>query len=417
LRAFLETVRLELRRFVRAKAAAMLLVASLAWMVAMPALVKSDGTAQGAREIYLHYSLGGVFALCCVTLSASAAASLAREREERRLALSVVRPQARATLALGRIVALTLAGSVVLAAAALAAGAVTGFSRSCAHVLSPVLPSPRAEAEEMYRHYMADPETPPEVKKAKKSLVMRILTQRAVDNYQSIAPGETAQWLFAPHPGWREDYRVRMRFTNDFDIRDDVRGAFVFGGFSGAVSNITQAVATIPLARDGEAPVTGVLAFRNDGEHALMLRPRRDINLLVRADAFGWNLLRAYAQLVSMLAALLAFATFLGSGLGRAVAVFTCLAVLFVSAVSDDVIAQYPDPLESDRTDRIGLAITRAVSSASQSVASLSPLSALSQDACVETRETLFALLRNLVGLPLLFALLSGLAIAKKPSA
>ena len=272
----------------------------------------------------------------------------------------------------------------------------------------------------MYDAFMADPETPPEAKRAKKSIIMRLLTQRAADNYQSIAPSATASWIFAV-PQRSEELAVRLRFTNDFDMRDTVRGPLDFLSYHGAISNITQAVVVVPLVRSemdgaesGVEGSTAELVYRNDGSSSLMLRPRRDINLLVAADSFVANLVRAYIQLVAALATLVAFAVFLGAGLGRPVAIFTCLAFLFAAYVSDDVIEQYPDSLETDRIDRVGLAITRTVEAAAHPVASLHPLSSLSADECVEPLETARVAFVDGLLLPLLLALVSGFIVSRR---
>ena len=58
--------------------------------------------------------------------------------------------------------------------------------RRCNHVYRPLLESPREEALKMYDSYMADPDTSPMVKKAKKAVVLRILEQRAKDHYDGL---------------------------------------------------------------------------------------------------------------------------------------------------------------------------------------------------------------------------------------
>ena len=82
---------LEFTGFVRSKALALLIAASVLWMLGLPFVMKGDGTADGARELYIHYSLGGVFTLLVIALLASATGSLAREREAKRLAEATAR--------------------------------------------------------------------------------------------------------------------------------------------------------------------------------------------------------------------------------------------------------------------------------------------------------------------------------------
>ncbi|MCR5752287.1 MAG: hypothetical protein K6G91_10005 [Kiritimatiellae bacterium] len=416
---------LEIVSLVRSKTLVMLAVASVAWMFAAPFIAKGDGTAEGAREMFVRYSLGGAFAILLVSLLAAATGSLARERAAKRLQLTMVRPVNHMLVALAKTAALTLSGASVLALCCIlmpfAPGVGDGvLGRQCSHVLKPRLPSPRDEARDMYDAYMADPETPAAVKKAKKSVVLRLLENRAVDHYQTIATNDTVTWRFASAGTAAEakGLAVRIRFTNQFDVRQDVRGELRIGPLSGVVSNITQAVVTVPLSRRAaEAGVAGAadgLSFSNKGSSALMLRPRKDIDLLVPADSFAWNLARAYLELVSILAIAVAFGVFLGASLGRPVALFVAIVTLVVGEISPSVIEQYPDELETSVADRIGLVLTRFAAEVTRPVAALQPLGRLASDECVEPRETARVVLMDFVAVPLALAILAGLVLPRK---
>lgn len=278
----------------------------------------------------------------------------------------------------------------------------------------------------MYDAFMKDPNTPVAAKRAKKSVVLRLLAQRSLDRYDTIAGGSVVLWNFKTGGSALPDdgLSVRLRFTNAYDVRQDVRGVlFLRSGdsvWSGSVSNITQAVVEIPLKRERVGAATSELAeltFRNDGNSALMLRPRRDVNMLSPADGFGWNLLRAYVELVAMLSILVSFGVFLGAGLGRPVALFTAIVALIVSEMSPSVIEQYPDELETDKIDSIGLYITRAAAEATHPVSSLVPLEKLSEDARIERREVVRTAVANMVFAPLILALLAALVIPRKVEA
>ena len=108
---------LEFLSVLRTKTLAMLLVASVAWMLVAPHLLVADGTDAGARQMCLKYSLGGVVALLSIALLASATSAIAREREAKRLQLTMVRPVRFFTIALGKIAALSVVGALVLAVA------------------------------------------------------------------------------------------------------------------------------------------------------------------------------------------------------------------------------------------------------------------------------------------------------------
>jgi len=421
MRAWLEIFALEFRGLVRSRALALLAVASGAWMFVAPYVFRSDGTDAGAREMCIRFSLGGVTVLLAVVLLVTAAGSLSRERAARRLQLTMVRPVRLFALVTAKIAALSVAGALVLALAASVEVFRQDSARACNSVYRPVLPSPAEEAAAMYEAYMADPETPPAVKKAKRSVVMRLLTQRAIDHYQTINTNETVSWKFAQEAfeGLQSpSLAMRFRFTNMFNMRDEVKGAVRARGMQGVVSNITQAVVTIPLVSQPDAADRslrpGEVRFSNEGLRAVMLRPRKDVELLIRADGFLANLLRAYLQLVGMLTLLVSFGVFLGAGLSRPVAVFVAIVVLALSEMSPSVVEQYPDELETERSDAIGLALARFAAVATRPVGSLHPLSSLAADDRIEPREVVRSLLVDVVTLPVLLALLSSLVLPRK---
>lgn len=415
MKAFFEIVRLEWRALARSKALALTIAFAVAWELALPFVLHADGTVAGAAELHLRYALGGAFAIVAIALVSASTAAIARERAAKRLQLTMVRPVGLVTVALGKMVALAAAGALALALPlATAAVRTHGAFGRCSHVLKPRMDPPRVEAERMYGDYMADPETPEAVRKAPKGVVLRLLAQRALDRYETIGTNETAVWSFDVPPDAGGDFSVRMRFTNLMELRQDVRGEFTLGRYCGAVSNITQAVVTVPLAGSGTVDPCTPLAFVNRGGSSLMLRPRRDLDLLIPADAFGWNFVRAYLELVSALAALIAFGVFLGSALGRPVAMFTAVVALVVGVISPSVVEQYPDQLESNLADRVGLWITRSAERITHPVASLSPIEALSRGECVERSETAEALVRNALVLPLALAVLAALVMPRK---
>lgn len=431
MRAFLSVFSLELVSLARSRALPLLLLAASAWMTAVPYVITGDGTAEGMREISLRYGLGGLFVLTTVCLLSSASGSLARERAAKRLQLTAVRPVAYCLVVLAKSAAIAFAGALVLGLACILAVrfsfAEDGSLPLCSHVLRPVLPTPREEARAMYDEYMKDPETPEAVKKAGRSTVLRLLEFRALDHYQTIPTNSAASWKFAVDrlPGAIDAMRgvggrfpaVRLRLSNMHDARQDVRGSLVIGKLAAAVSNQTQAVLRFQLSprNDGKEAQADVLTFfnRGDGE-SLMLRPRRDVALMVPADSFAWNLFRSWCELVSILALVVSFGLFLSSALGRPVALFSAIVILAVSEASPSVISQYPDELETKISDRIALNITRFVAEVTRPVSSLNPLERLSLGECVETEEVIRVVFVNMLVLPFVLALLSGFLLPRK---
>ena len=414
---FVEIVKLELLALVRSRTVALLTVAAVAWVLAFPHFVRGDGTAEGVRELTIHFALGGVFALLVVALLASATGAVARERAEKRLQLTMVRPVRYFAIALGKMAAHVAVGAFVLAVACVVLAFRVDLATPCRHVLKPVMPSPQEEAKVMYAAYMADTNTPVAVRRAKKSVVLRLLANRAIDRYDTIPTNTTTSWRFRGI-GDFGGLAVRMRFTNQLELRQDVRGEFRLDSLSATVSNITQAVLTVPLSRTGlggAAPVgEGELSFSNLGKTALMLRPRRDIELLMPADSFWRNLLRAYVEMIAILSIVIAFGVALSSGLGRPVALFVAFVALVVGEMSPSVIEQYPDELETNAIDRVGLVITRFAAEVTRPISSLSPLEKLAKDECVEPRETMRLAVSNLLLLPVILSLVAAFAMPRK---
>lgn len=417
MKGFLAIFLNEFRAILRSKTLVLLLVAGVAWMFVAPRLFTGDGTTEGLREISLHYSLGGVAALLAVSLLIAATGSIAKERAEKRLALTMVRPVRYFSIALAKTFAYVVCGALVLAVCA-PIELLRQPDVRCRHVLRPVMPSPQQEAEEMYAYYMASSNTPAKVKATKKAVVLRLLANRAKDRYDTIATNACWNWRFdlGDDVKYSPDYlpTARFRFSASLGQRDDVIGRLGIGCCRASVSNLTQAVLEFPMQLTQRPLTEGDLVFRNEGKAPVMLRPRRDVELLLPADAFGWNLLRAYLELVGMLSLLVSFGVFLGASLGRPSALFVAIAVLLLSEMAPSVIEQYADELETSRSDAVGLAITRATADLTRPLSALRPMEALSLDECVEPREVARVLVFDVVLLPLLFAFLSALVIPRK---
>lgn len=418
MRRFFEIVRLELTALWRSHAIIALLAAIAGWMQLCAIFVTGDGTAEGARQMYLKYFLGGAFTISLIALSSAAASSISIERIAKRLQLTMVRPVGGATIAIGRIVAISLVGALAMGLAAAIALFRYNSPRPCDSVLSPVMISAEEEARRMYDIYMSDPETPEEIKKTDKSIVMRLLTQKAGDNYQTMKSGETAYWKFNYSPVSNRNMAVRMRFTNSTDQREKVLGRFQFGEFEGEIGEITCSIARIPLVAGTMSvtnnPSPGVLYCKNTGGNTLMLRPRKDINLLIEADSFFANVVRMGVELLALLVLSISIGVFLSSALGTGVAVFTLVSLLAVSEVSPAIVEQYPDLLENDNIDRVGLVITRFAGKMTRPLSALTPIGHLIRNEKIEESEVAVAIALDMVLLPLILAFLSGFIMRHK---
>lgn len=414
-----ESFKLALRALVRGHVASLLLGAVGLMHLLLPALVRSDGTDAGWREMFVRAVVGTTYAVTVLAIVTCACGFFAQEREKFRLSLTVVRPVSAFSVAMGKWLALC-----VVAASALALSAVFTLMRvsnppQCMHHFSSALPPTVEAAHEAMSSYLADPKTPEYVKKAPRSAVLRLLMNKELDRYDVVRPGESFAWPFPAQSESVSNPVVRVRFATQFDLRTPLAGVFTFGGMTAVVSNNTQSILDVPLvrARTSAIATNGVceLRFTNTGDELVMVRPRRDLEVLVPADAFAMNLLRAAMQMFAATALLAAFGIFLSSALSRPVAIFTVLVTIAVVLMSPGVVMQFPDELDTTTDNRIGILITRTVYRLTSLTGEASPISDLATDACIEWRNLLKGMFVNLVLLSPCLLALAAFIVRRKP--
>ncbi len=406
------------RTLVRGYVLLVLLLATVLDHALLPALVRANGTADGWREMFVRVVPGSVFVFTCLALLACACGLFARDREASRLALSIVRPVSAFSIACGKWLALCAVGACALGFNAVLTGIRLADAPACFHHVRPTLPSAAVVAHDLLEDYLKDPKTPERVKKAPRSTVLALLASKESDRYDVVAAGASVNWPF-PTDTVRDDGQtlVRVRFATAYELRAPLRGRFVWGANAAAVSNATQSVLTLPLVKATNSTVVAGegLTFTNTGTESVMLRPRRDLELLNPADAFLWNLLRASLQMFATVALLAAFGLFLSSALSRPVAVFTALVVATVALMAPGVVEQFPDELGTSLANRIGLAFARAVQDVTSAATAATPVSDLATDTCIERRALFVSFVRDALAVPFVFLALSAVLARRKP--
>ena len=411
-----ESFRLTLRALVRGHVMTLLLAAVALVHVLFPSIVRADNTAAGWREMYIRAVPGFVVAVVLVVTLACACGFFSRERETNRLALTVVRPSSALAVAVGRWLALC-----AVVAVALALNAVLTFARlpdapNCRHHVAPILPPPATVARQMMEEYLKDPATPEAVRKAPRHRVLELLTNREKDRYDAIVPKESLSWTF-PAGNCDSGLAVRVCFSSASSMSRSARGTLTFGGLTGVVSNNTQTLVDIPL--EGKAvgsSATNSLVFANTGTVPMMLRPRRDLELLLPADSFLMNLFRATLQSLAVLALLAAFGIFLSAALSRPVAIFTAFVLLVVTEMAPAVVEQFPETLDTTFSEKIGLRITQAVAYLTSALTKPQPISDLATGTCVEWSALGSAVLVNAVVAPLALLALAAYIVRRRVS-
>jgi len=389
----------------------------------LPAVVRSDGTDSGGSELFLRVVPGSVYMVLCVALLACACGLVARARESHRLALTVVRPVSAGAVVLGPLMALVAVAAVVLAFNAGLTCARGGWPDS-RHVYVPDLEPPEVAARQMLQEILASTNTSEEVRSTPQHRLLSILIGREADRYEIIRPGGTLELPFpAEAAGASNGVVVRIHFSTRFNLRASLSGEMSFGKWSAAVTNNTQSFLEIPLAcavaTSCDPPVveTPKLVFRNTGRSEVMLRPRRDVEVLTPADSFGMNMVRASCEMLCVIAFLCAFGLFLSSALSRPVAIFTALVALTVTEMAPAVLSQCPETLDLPFTDRIGLWLSRGVVFATSAVAAPEPVSDLATGTYVKWADVGRAFLVDAVVAPLALLSLAAFIVRRRASA
>lgn len=407
------------RALVRGHVLSLLLVATVFAHLLLPSLVRSDGTAAGWREMYIRAVTGATYAVTAVAVLACACGAFAQERERFRLSLTVVRPASAFGVACGKWLALCAVAVVAYVLTAALTWARMPEAPPCRHRSAPALPPAVETARGMMADYLANPKTPEAVKKAPRAAVLRLLTNKERERYDVVRPGERQTWPFPAELARETNLVVRVRFATQFDLRSPLAGTFTLGGLSAAVSNNTQSVIEVGLKGTGKNGGDGTtdLRFENTGGEVVMLRPRRDLEVLAPADSFGANLARAVVQMLVATAVLAAFGLFLSSALSRPVALFTAFAALAVALMAPSVILQFPDELETTLANRMGLTVARGVHLLTATAGEAEPVSNLATGACIEWKDILKGVLVNAVLLPAGLLGLAALLVRRRPLA
>ncbi len=400
---------------------ALLALTALAHLL-LPSVVRSDGTEAVQSELFLRVVPGSVYVVLCVALLACACGLVARARESHRLALAVVRPVSAGAVVLGPLMALVAVAAVVLAFNA-GLTCVRGGWADCRHVYAPELEPPEVAARQMLQEILASTNTPKEIRSTPQHQLLSILIGREADRYEVIRPGGDLELPFLAEAAEASDgVTARIHFSTRFNLRASLSGVVTFEKWSATVTNNTQSFLEIPLAvaQERDPPVEGnvpKLRFRNTGRSEVMLRPRRDVELLTPADAFGMNMLRASCEMLCVIAFLCAFGLFLSSALSRPVAIFTALVAVTVTEMAPAVLAQCPETLDLPFTDRIGLWLSRGVVFATSAVAEPEPLSNLATGTYIKWADVGRAFLVNAVLAPLALLSFAAFLVRRRASA
>ena len=395
-----------------------LLAVVAAFHFLLPGIVRSDGTDAGAFEMTVRVVCGSVLAVVCAVSLAIGGGMFARERENELLPLSLVRPASAFSIVVGRWLAVVLLFALVLLANAVLVNVVTprdGFPPpDCRVHVVPALPPAEVSAALAMEAFLKKDTTPEAVKKSPRAAILALLTAKENERYEVVRPGQTVSWPFAGVPS--APFAVKTRFSTMYSMKAPLNGVFRFRDCMGVVSNNTQAVLEVPLAACTEVSTNGneVLSFTNTGKNDVMLRPRRDVELLVPGDSFMANSIRASLEMLALSGLLAAFGLFLSAALSRPVALFTAAVLLAATMMAPDAVSQFPDEFNATVGEKAGLAISRAVMVFSSALSDVSPVSDLASGRAIAASGLFRAMTVDLVLLPAPLLALASFLLRRK---
>ncbi len=443
MRRILSIAILTFRDSVRARLVTALAAVVAVVAIGLPTLLKGDGTAVGVARMTLLYPLGVAFVFLALAAPWTAAASLASDVKGRTLQLVRVKPVRMWQLWCGKwlgllfLNALLLAGAFICVYIRLAATGALAFEDVgiAKRHIHPVLPSLDYQIATMEAHAAASREnamTPQERRELRATLRRRLPYANA-----ALPSGGTWQWIFDPGrmPAEGEKVWLHLGLHSDALSQQQPRASIVLraegaehgSALPGEITDFSARNIDVSLpapAHEGTNRLELVIANTGGKDTTqLLVQPRKELILLLRAGGLGANMARAYAILLSLLALLLALGLTAGSFFSLPVAVFatTCL---ILSVVSSAYVMTDPDILDPEYAASLTLfqrfqfhlsaGVTRTLAAASAPALAPAPLGHLSDSEWVPAKELLDAVAGNALVLPAILAILSSLHLARK---
>lgn len=408
---------LSFRAALRTKAVGALLGLLALVVLALPAVIRGDGTPAGQLHILLTYTLGLAFGILCLATLWASCALFAAEIDSSRIQLTAVKPITPGEQWLGKWIALLVLDGLMLF---LVYAGVYGQIRWKIHqegwektehpssrfVTHPVLPTPMEEAHKVYAEMKAAKKLP---KGMSEGRILQTLAEKAAERYSIIGPGEQTTWTFVLerpiHAG--EPLTGRILFDTEFSTRQAIVGtcflrctdscakeegiAIPLNDFSqNAIEFLVDAAAFLepPVQKQGLGIRHFTLTFQHRGNQskssAIMLRFRQDVVLLTPGGTFEANMVRAAIVQGCSLAVLAALGLALSACFSLPVAAFVATLLLILCPISHSVVMVVSEEDRDSWANRAGIWVSEQVHNAVDYAVRTNPLSSLTAGERIE---------------------------------
>lgn len=430
---------LSLRAALRAKTVFALLLLMAACVTLLPAIIKGDGTPEGDCHILVMYTIGFAFGLLCLSTLWAACALFAAEIDNQSIQLSAVKPVRPIEFWLGKWLALLVLNGLLVCVVYSAVYVQIRWKLrqpewrdnvqlQSRHIARPLLPTPQEEARQTYLFLERKKALPKGLSKAQ---ILRTLTEKAVERYTIVNPGEEVDWRFVlARPVMpQEIVTVRIRFDTEFSTRTQVEGLCRFAPDLPGATALEIPIKDFSLNEilfDVTCQVFGAtntlsgfyLSFKHSGDpaksSAVMLRFRKDVALLTPGGTFEANLVRSAIIHWSVLALLAAFGLTLSACFSLPVAAFSSTILLLLVMIGTSVTEVVSQEDEKDWLKKPGIVVSRTVSAVAQHAIRIDPLEAVVNGERIAPGPFMDALLWNLLIAPFGFAVCGILILRRR---
>jgi len=324
---------LTLRTAIRSRVFALLIAMVVICVAGLPLVIKSDGTAAGQAQLFLHYAFGLTVVLLSIAAAWSAAGAVSLEVSGRQMHVLVTKPVHAAEIWVGKWLGLMGINLVMLL---LAGGLMYGLLRW--NTRSAMLPADARASlrdEVLAAHSFVAPEqtdaTPP--------------LPGFGSMLTAVPPAGTQSWYFhvpgKPRAG--EALFLQFRFaTSRIERQSPVAGLWLTtaddaagpGRIPGSYTPHVGHTLKLPPAAPGQRLTITYKNVETAAPATVLFAADAGVRLLIRESSFESNFLRALLLALAQLAFFSALGLTAGALFSFPVAVFASFAFLFITGLS-----------------------------------------------------------------------------------
>jgi len=333
---------LTLRTAIRSRVFALLIAMVVICIAGLPLVIKSDGTAAGQAQLFMHYAFGLTVVLLSIAAAWSAAGAVSLEVSGRQMHVLVTKPVHAAEIWLGKWLGLMTINLVMLG---LAGGLIYGLLRwTTRNAMLSADDQVSLREEVLTAHSLVTPEQP--VAKPILSGVGRTMF--------AVPPAGTQSWIFRVPEQARSGEALFLQFrfaTSRIERQMPVAGLWLImaddadhpyralGSYTPHVGHTLK----LPPAKPGRRltvtyknveTVTPVTPGTPDASATVLFAADTGARLLIRESSFESNFIRALLLALARLAFFTALGLTAGALFSFPVAVFTAFAFLFITGLS-----------------------------------------------------------------------------------